>query len=302
MQALLDDIVTRVTPLLGHGKVADYIPALADVSPHQFGIAVHTVDGQIYQAGDAQTPFSIQSISKVLTLTRALSLCGDQLWQRVDREPSGQRFNSILQLEFDEGIPKNPFINAGALLIADLLQSRCASPQYSVLALIRKLAGNHSIKVNRHTAASEAEHGARSAAMAYLMKSYGNFHNDVQTVLNNYFNYCAVEMNCLELARTFSYLANEGRCAESGESILSARECKRMNALMATCGLYNAAGDFAYRVGLPAKSGVGGGIIAVIPRQLSICVWSPGLNERGNSLAGTAALEHFTDELGISIF
>lgn len=300
---LLAGILEEVRPLLGQGKVADYIPALAQVPADRLGIAVCTVEGELFTAGDAFEPFSIQSISKALSLTLALTLYQEEeIWARVGKEPSGQPFNSLVQLEFEQGIPRNPFINAGALVVSDLLETRLTAPRQRTLELVRRLCGNPAIMADQVVARSEYRHSARNAAIAYLMKAYGNFENEVDKVLQSYFNACAIRMSCVDLARAFVYLANRGVPLGESTPLLPARTTKQVNALLATCGLYDEAGDFAYRVGMPGKSGVGGGIMALIPGELSICVWSPELNKAGNSLAGTAALELLAERLGRSIF
>ncbi|MCR3930247.1 glutaminase B [Aeromonas caviae] len=300
---LLAGILEEVRPLLGQGKVADYIPALAQVPADRLGIAVCTVEGELFTAGDAFEPFSIQSISKALSLTLALTLYQEEeIWARVGKEPSGQPFNSLVQLEFEQGIPRNPFINAGALVVSDLLETRLTAPRQRTLELVRRLCGNPAIMAEQVVARSEYQHSARNAAIAYLMKAYGNFENEVDKVLQSYFNACAIRMSCVDLARAFVYLANRGVPLGESTPLLPARTTKQVNALLATCGLYDEAGDFAYRVGMPGKSGVGGGIMALIPGELSICVWSPELNKAGNSLAGTAALELLAERLGRSIF
>ncbi|UDN27800.1 glutaminase B [Aeromonas caviae] len=300
---LLAGILEEVRPLLGQGKVADYIPALAQVPADRLGIAVCTVEGELFTAGDAFEPFSIQSISKALSLTLALTLYQEEeIWVRVGKEPSGQPFNSLVQLEFEQGIPRNPFINAGALVVSDLLETRLTAPRQRTLELVRRLCGNPAIMADQVVARSEYQHSARNAAIAYLMKAYGNFENEVDKVLQSYFNACAIRMSCVDLARAFVYLANRGVPLGESTPLLPARTTKQVNALLATCGLYDEAGDFAYRVGMPGKSGVGGGIMALIPGELSICVWSPELNKAGNSLAGTAALELLAERLGRSIF
>ncbi|CAM4016112.1 MULTISPECIES: glutaminase B [Shewanella] len=299
---LLETIIEQVRPLLGKGKVADYIPALAEVDPTKLGIAVTTVDGQTIGAGDYLEPFSIQSISKVFSLTVALTLYEEgEIWSRVGKEPSGQSFNSLVQIELERGVPRNPFINAGALIIADLLQSRLGAPKHHMLEVVRKLSADPHVIYDKRVAASEYEHSARNAAIAYLMKSFGNFNNDVDRVLKNYFHYCALKMSCADLSRAMLYLANRGQSL-SGQQVVSPIQTRKLNALLATSGLYDGAGEFAYRVGMPGKSGVGGGIIAVIPGDMSICVWSPELDKNGNSLAGTAALERLSQALGRSIF
>lgn len=300
---LLEDILAQVRPLIGQGKVADYIPALAEVPADKLGIAVCTVDGETYQAGDADERFSIQSISKVLSLTVALSRYAESdIWARVGKEPSGQPFNSLLQLELEQGKPRNPFINAGALVVCDMLQSRLSAPKQRMLEVVRALSGEPDIVYDARVARSEFEHSDRNAAIAYLMKSFGNFDNDVITVLQTYFHYCALRMSCMELARTFVYLANNGHSPALEEPLISERQNRQINAMMVTSGMYDGAGEFAYRVGMPGKSGVGGGIIAVVPHEMSIAVWCPELDASGNSLAGTAALEILAQRIGRSIF
>ncbi|MGF1715031.1 glutaminase B [Photobacterium chitinilyticum] len=302
-ETLLSEILDEVRPLIGRGKVANYIPALAKVSASKLGIAVCYNDGEIIQAGDSEECFSIQSISKALSLTVAMTLYEpDEIWQRVGKEPSGHAFNSMIQLELENGIPRNPFINAGALVVSDLLHSRLSAPQYRMLEQVRELACNPHLVYDKEVAASEMQHSDRNASIAYLMRSFGNFENEVMPVLTNYFSYCALKMSCVDLARTFSYLANKGLPLGAKKNIISQTQCKQMNALLATCGLYDGAGEFAYRVGMPGKSGVGGGIIAIVPGEMSIAVWSPELDPSGNSLAGTAALELLAERIGRSIF
>ncbi|EGR2424130.1 glutaminase B [Vibrio cholerae] len=300
---ILASILDEVRPLTGQGKVADYIPALAKVPSDKLGIAVFTNQGEVITAGDAEEGFSIQSISKVLSLTLAMGLYQpDELWSRVGKEPSGQAFNSLIQLEMEQGIPRNPFINAGAIVVCDMLQSRLSAPRQRLLEFVRQLSGEPLIAYDKVVAASEMMHSDRNAAIAYLMRSFGNFHNEVIPVLHNYFHACALKMSCVELAKTFSYLANKGVSVVTGETVITPTQSKQTNALLATCGLYDGAGEFAYRVGMPGKSGVGGGIIAVVPGEMTIAVWSPALDQSGNSLAGTRALELLAQRIGRSIF
>ncbi|EKK4082651.1 glutaminase B [Cronobacter dublinensis] len=300
---LLASILEQVRPLASQGKVADYIPALADVPADRLGIAVCTVNGECFSAGDADERFSIQSISKVLSLVLAMGRYDDsEIWQRVGKDPSGQPFNSLVQLELEQGKPRNPFINAGALVVCDMLQTRLSAPKQRMLEVVRSLCGAQDIAYDTRVARSEFEHSARNAAIAYLMKSFGNFHNDVITVLQNYFHYCALKMSCAELARTFLFLANQGRATHPDTPVISPVQARQVNALMATSGMYESSGEFAWRVGMPGKSGVGGGIIAVVPHEMSIAVWSPALDSAGNSLAGIAALEILAREIGRSIF
>lgn len=300
---MLDAVLAEAAPLIGQGKVADYIPALASVDGHKLGIAISTVDGEHFSAGDAQERFSIQSISKVLSLVVAMNHYQEQeIWGRVGKDPSGQPFNSLLQLEIEQGKPRNPFINAGALVVCDMLQSRLSAPRQRMLEIIRALAGVADIAYDTVVARSEMDHAARNAAIAWLMKSFGNFHNDVTTVLQNYFHYCALRMSCAELARTFLFLAGQGHQPGLEKPVVTPMQARQINALMATSGMYQNAGEFAWRVGLPAKSGVGGGIVAIVPHEMAIAVWSPALDEAGNSLAGIAVLEALTRRLGRSVF
>jgi len=310
LQATLDDIAGEIVPHLGVGKVADYIPALAQVDPHKFGIAVTTVEGESLLAGAADERFSIQSISKVFTLTMAAEFVGQDLWQRVGREPSGSAFNSIVQLEYEHGIPRNPFINAGAVVITDIIASHCPAggvkgaqgTKTAIVDFLRQRADDAAIDFDLEVARSEKAWGYRNAALANLMKAFGNIVNDVDDVLDIYFHQCAIEMTCRQLSRAMLYFANDGTDPLTGQLVVSAERARRINSIMLTCGHYDASGDFAVRVGLPGKSGVGGGIVAIVPQRLAVAVWSPALNEQGNSHAGTLALEKFAARTGYSIF
>jgi len=301
-QAILETIAAEVEPLTHQGRVADYIPSLAHVALGQFGMCAVTLDGRYFSVGAAEQRFSIQSISKLFALTLAFRQLGDELWERVGREPSGNPFNSLVQLEQEIGKPRNPFINAGALAVTDVLCSHSVSAHLAILHFVRRLSGNGEINFDSAVAASEAATGHRNAAMAHFMKSFGRIHSPVEVLLNSYFHQCSIAMSCHELASAALFLANRGTVPGSGEHLLSASEAKRISAVLLTCGTYDAAGDFAYRVGLPAKSGVGGGIVAVVPGEMALCVWSPGLDANGNSLAGGMALERFTTLAGNSIF
>jgi glutaminase len=298
---LLQSIVTELEPLRGSGEVADYIPPLKRVDPKQFGIALMTVDGDMHVAGDADTRFSIQSISKVFALTLAMQHARDDLWNRLGREPSGTRFNSLVQLEHERGIPRNPFINAGALVVTDAILEALADAKGTFLDLVRDLSGAADAGFDLEVAQGEKETGFTNTAMAWFIKSFGNLHADPEAVLDAYFHHCAMALSCRELARAGIFLANGG-CTLDGTCMLSPQHTKRVNALMMTCGAYDAVGDFAFRVGLPAKSGVGGGILAVLPQYFSVCVWSPGLDATGNSLLGIRALELLTERSGLSVF
>ena len=304
LEAILAETQAAIAPQIGAGRVADYIPALARIDPQKFGIAVVDLKGRVTALGDAYDPFSIQSISKVFTLTLALAKRGDGLWKRVGREPSGSPFNSIVQLEQERGIPRNPFINAGAIAVSDLVlgSGNAVAVIEEITAFVGQLAQDPTIEVDQEVAASEKATGYRNASLANFMKSFGNIENPVEPVLDVYFSQCAIAMNCVQLARSALFLAAGGRDPVTGREIVSPERARRINALMLTCGHYDASGDFAFRVGLPGKSGVGGGILAVVPNRCAIGVWSPGLNANGNSLAGTLALEHLAAKAGWSVF
>ncbi|RFB80699.1 glutaminase [Methylovirgula sp. 4M-Z18] len=304
IQKLIDDVAQALSRYPNDGKVADYIPQLARVDPDHFGIAVADVDGRLFTTGDAEIPFSIQSVSKVFTLTLALGRVGDHLWKRVGREPSGSPFNSIVQLEAEHGIPRNPFINAGAIVIADVLLSghqpkACIA---EILHFLRELTGDFSIAIDPAVARSEQETGFRNRALANYMQSFKNITHPVEHTLGVYFHHCAIAMSCVQLARAGLYLANNGVNPTTGFRVVTRERARRINALMMTCGHYDASGDFAFRVGLPGKSGVGGGILAIVPGQAAIAVWSPRLNKNGNSLFGSLALEMIAEKTGWSTF
>lgn len=301
LQEVLEEITEYVAPLCHGGEVASYIPSLGEVSPEKFGICVAMADGEVYGAGDWQEPFSIQSISKVFSLALVMSYDYESIWKRVFREPSGTPFNSMIQLEADHGIPRNPFINAGALVVTDRLLTLTGDASASIRGLLRLESGNPSVDIDAVVAASEADHGHRNASMAHLLASYGNLENSVDDVLDSYFKQCALALSCEDLAKASLFLARHG-VAAGGTPFLSPNQSKRVNAVMLTCGTYDAAGEFAYRVGLPGKSGVGGGIVAIVPGRCSITVWGPALGPNGNSMAGIAALDEFTAKTGWSIF
>lgn len=287
---------------LGDGVVANYIPALAEVNPDQCALSVATLDGKITSQGDSQTAFSIQSISKVFGLMLAMERVGDDLWQRVQMEPSGQPFNSIVQLEWEKGIPRNPMINAGAILVSDVLVSHYSASKSALLSMVRNLCGSDHVQADSRVHQSELEHGSRNSALAYLMKSFGNIEADVAEVLDHYFWQCSLTMSTEDLARSLAFLANRGTCPFSGKRITSHREAQRINALMSTSGMYDQSGQFAFTVGLPAKSGVGGGIVAIVPDYGVIAAWSPPLNNYGNSVRGMEMIRKVATELGLSVY
>lgn len=301
LQSLLDSIARDVAASPARGKVADYIPALARVDARHFGMAFAPVEGPVVGTGDFRVPFSAQSVMKTFALALVLAKDDDSLWKRVGREPSGTAFNSLVHLEYEQGIPRNPFINAGALIVIDRLLGLYTDALEAVRDLVRTESGNAEIDVDLDVARSEAEYGHRNAALAHFMSSFGNLEHPVARVLDHYFRMCALRMSCADLASAGLFLARGGLRAD-GSRLLSASGAKRMNAVLLTCGTYDAAGDFAYRVGLPGKSGVGGGILTILPGRGCLCVWGPALDKSGNSAAGVDGLDAFTTRTGWSIF
>lgn len=304
LAGVVAEIAAEMAARVERGQVASYIPELSKVDPRHFGIAVVTMDGQSVVAGDADAAFSIQSISKVFTLTLALGARGDALWRRVGREPSGNPFNSIVQLEREHGIPRNPFINPGAIVVTDAILAGHAPREAigSILRFIQFLADDDSIYIDQAVAKSERETGFRNFALANYMKSFGNLDHPPELTLGVYFHHCAIAMSCRQLASAGRFLANGGRHPATGRSVVSSERARRINAMMLMCGHYDGSGDFAFRVGLPGKSGVGGGILAIVPGKASIAVWAPGLNANGNSLLGSLALEKLARAMEWSIF
>lgn len=299
---ILENIYQAILPYANEGKQADYIPELAKVNPDQFGMCIHTIYGETASIEQADTRFSIQSISKVFALAMCLSIKNDDLWKRVGKEPSGTAFNSLIQLEVEKGVPRNPFINAGAIVMADILLSHLENPEEDFLRFVRAVAGNDTIEYNRDVAISERENGYLNAAIVNLLKYHGTIENDIEEVLHFYFMMCSIEMSCRELSLAFLAFANHRRKFDYAGITLTSSQVKRINAIMQTCGFYDEAGEFAYLVGLPGKSGVGGGIVAIYPLQYSVAVWSPRLNSKGNSVMGIKALELLTTETKESIF
>ncbi|RXF70785.1 glutaminase [Hansschlegelia zhihuaiae] len=304
LQTVVAEIADEMARRPDRGEVATYIPELARVDPARFGIAVVAADGTVAMGGDADVAFSIQSVSKVFTLTLALGKIGDRLWRRVGREPSGSPFNSIVQLEREQGVPRNPFINAGAIAVTDAILSGHQPREAlgEILRFMRYLADDEQIVIDEAVAASEKGAGFRNVALANYMKSFGVIENPVDYVLGVYFHHCAIAMSCRQLAMAGRFLTHAGRNPSTGHLVVTAERARRINAVMLTCGHYDGSGEFAYRVGLPGKSGVGGGILAVAPGRASIAVWSPGLDASGNSHLGRIALETLAKRMGWSIF
>ena len=301
-QEIINTIYTDLKNEPNHGKIATYIPALGEVDPNKFGVSLQTIDGKSYNAGDSNEPFSIQSIAKVLALSLAYEFIGVKIWKRVGVEPSARAFNSLMQLELENGIPRNPLINPGAIVICDIIYSNCSTPKNRLNNFILNLVKNEDITFDEYIAKSEKETGFRNYSLVNLMKSFGNIDNEVEDVIDLYFHLCSVKMSCETLSKAFLFLANKGKCKTSDKQIISAVKNKRINAIMQTCGFYDEAGEFAFSVGLPGKSGVGGGIVAILPNKYAISVWSPNLNEKGNSYRGLEFLKRFTSMTDKTIF
>ena len=300
-QGIIETIYNDLKQSPNKGRVASYIPELSKQSNESFGIHLQHINGSTFQIGDWNVPFSIQSISKVLALSKAIDFEDNNIWKRMDVEPSGNPFNHLSLLELENGIPRNPLINAGAIVVADILVSHYKNPKEDFLNYIRTIANDDTIIYNEAVAASEQKTGFRNYAAANLLKSFNNLNNDVETVLDFYFHQCAIEMTCAQLSKAFYIFANKGQCINNKQHI-TLRQAKRINAIMLTCGFYDEAGEFAFEVGLPGKSGVGGGIVALLPNDYIISTWAPGLNPKGNSLLGMQALEQFTTKTNRSIF
>jgi len=299
---IIEEVYQEIKNIDDKGQVTSYLPELADVDPNKFGVHISTINDCNFGLGNCDDKFSIQSISKVLSLCLAYSILGEDIWERVGVEPSGTGFNSLVQLEASNGIPRNPFMNAGAIVISDILISNLKNPKEDFIEFVRSISNNSEINYSAKIAASEKIVGFRNVALCNFIKSFGNIQNDPSDVLDFYFDLCSLEMNCKDLSELFMFLANNGRNMHNSNPILTKSQSKRINALMQTCGFYDESGEFAFKVGLPGKSGVGGGIIAIHPNQYTIAVWSPGLNKKGNSYRGMKFLEEFTTKSQLSIF
>jgi glutaminase len=302
IEDVVKNVYNSVTKIEDKGQLATYIPELANVNPSSFGVHVSTTMQNCFGVGDYTKKFSIQSIVKVLSLALAYTLVKEKLWDRVKVEPSGTAFNSLIQLEIEHGIPRNPFINAGAIVVCDVLLSELERPKEDFFNFLRTLSDIQQIHYSDKVANSEKKVGYRNAAVCNLIKSFGNLENDPYEVLDFYYQICAIELSCEELSKLFLFLANDGLSPFNNNTIVSKSQAKRLNALMQTCGFYDESGEFAFKVGLPGKSGVGGGIVAIHPKQYAIAVWSPKLNRKGNSYRGMRFLEEFTTQTELSIF
>lgn len=301
-EELIQDVYQKIKNTEDKGEMASYIPELSNVDPKNFGVHISTINQVDFGIGNYNDKFSIQSIAKVLALILAYRIVGDEIWDRVGVEPSGTAFNSLVQLEADKGIPRNPFLNAGAIVVSDILLSNLKNPKEDFIDFVRSISNNTTLEYSNRIAQSEKDVGYRNVALCNFIKSFGQIENDPSDVLDFYYDLCSLEMSCKELSELFLFLANNGLGLQNKESILSESQSKRINALMQTCGFYDESGEFAFKVGLPGKSGVGGGIIAIHPDQYAIAIWSPKLNKKGNSHKGMKFLEEFTTRSELSIF
>ncbi|MEO5840394.1 MAG: glutaminase A [Acidimicrobiales bacterium] len=284
------------------GAVATYIPELARVDPNLFGIAVAIVDGRVYEVGDSRHEFTIQSVSKAFTFGVALQDHGREvLMQRVGVEPTGDAFNSII-LDEAANRPFNPMVNAGAIAVTGLIQGDDAADRWSRIIGSLSLFAGRPLDVDQEVARSEAETGHRNRAIAHLMRGFDMLRPEVDEVLDLYFRQCAVLVNAVDLALMGATLASGGRQPLSGEQVLSPQDTTSVLSVMSSCGMYDSSGDWIYRVGLPAKSGVGGGIMAILPGQAGIGVFSPRLDITGNSARGQRVCEDLSRELGMHVF
>lgn len=309
MEQTINDIFeTIIEDNLGYtamGRVASYIPELTKSSPQNLGVCLIDLNGNMYEAGDYNKKFTIQSISKVLSLMLALMDNGETyVFEKVGMEPTGDSFNSIVNLELKSlHKPFNPMINAGAIATTSMIAG--ASPEERmgrIIDLACKLSDNPNIGINESVYLSEKATGNRNRSLAYFMKSYNVIEGDVEEVLDMYFRHCSIEMDCRDIARIGSVLANDGISVLSGERIVSKHICRIVKTLMVTCGLYDASGEFAVHIGIPAKSGVGGGIMAAVPHRMGIGVYGPALDEKGNSVAGIQVLRELSEKLDLNIF
>lgn len=305
MQKLLNEIVERYRPLTGYGKVANYIPELGKTDPNLLGVSIFDVNGNLYQSGDANHLFTMQSISKPVVLLLALIDNGEErVFEKVGKEPTGDPFNSIVRLEtFTEHKPLNPMINAGAISVSQLVKGNTPEEKVDrILQFVRKITHNDSIKINEAVYQSEDKTGHRNRSMAYFLKDFGNIEGNVDDTLEVYFKQCSIELSTKDLAYIGALLARNGRDILTNEVVFPVKYSHIVKSYMATCGMYDGSGEFAINVGVPAKSGVGGGIMCSVLGKMGIGVFGPALDRKGNSYAGLRVLETLSKNLELSIY
>ncbi len=305
MELEIKKIIEDNRKYIEEGVLPGYIPELKKAKKEALGMSVVTLDGKEHHGGDYQYKFTIQSISKVISLLLALEEKGEEyVFQRVGMEPTGDPFNSMVKLEtVMPSKPFNPMINAGAIAISSMLEGRSSMGKVEkLLAFFRQITGNPGLTINENVYLSEKRTGDRNRAMAYFMKDVGVIEKDVEGSLDVYFKQCSIEVTTKDIARIGAFLANDGVDIKTGEALVDKKHIKIAKTFMFTCGMYNASGEFAINVGIPAKSGVGGGILATVPGKMGIGIVGPSLDEKGNSVAGVQMIKDFSEKYQLSLF
>ncbi|MGL4534825.1 MAG: glutaminase A [Fusobacteriaceae bacterium] len=303
MKKYLNSIVKYNRYKTSHGKVASYIPGLSKADANNLGICLIKENGEIYFAGDYETKFTIQSVSKPLTLMLAILDNGiDFVFNRVGMEPTGDAFNSIMKLETNKtGKPFNPMINAGAIEVCSMIKGEGQKRFERVLDFFKIISENPTLEINQEIYEGEKLTGNKNRSMGYFLKGENLIDGDVEEALEIYFKQCSVEVTACDLAKIGLFLA-KGGVLSTGERVVSDFVCKIVKTLMVTCGMYDGSGEFAIKVGIPSKSGVGGGIMSVVPGKMGIGVFGPALDEKGNSIAGISLLENLSSYANLSVF
>lgn len=300
----LEEMVEEAKKLTSEGTVADYIPALKKANRDSLAVAVYEQGNRCVTAGNFDEMFTLQSISKVITLALALMDRGDEVFQKVGMEPTGDPFNSMIKLEtHSPSKPLNPMINAGALAVTSMIKGATIEEKLErILSFVHEVSGNRTITYNNEVATSEFETAYLNRALCYFMKQHGVIEDDVEELLDLYTKQCAIEVNCQDLAKIGFVIANDGKEIETGRELIPRHITQILKTFMVTCGMYNESGAFAIRVGVPAKSGVSGGIMASVPQKCGIAVYGPALDEKGNSIAGMKLMELLSKKNQLSIF
>ncbi len=301
MQKTLDNALANARDIIEMGATATYIPELGNVDKNLLGICVYTQDGKKYKSGNTEDRFTIQSISKVISLAIALEVCGfDTVFRQVGMEPSGDAFNSLIQLDLHSDHPFNPMINSGALAITSYLVPRVSFDE--MLKHARTLCMDENITINEKVFRSEMDHIARNKAIAYLLQSKGVLESSVNSCLDYYVRMCSLQVTAESLANFGLILAMDGVHPVTGERLLDSKVVQTVKTIMLTCGMYDGSGKFAVEVGVPTKSGVGGGLLSVVNNRMGIGIFGPSLDEKGNSIAGQHILKQLSEELHLHMF
>ncbi|OQO99950.1 glutaminase A [Geobacillus sp. 44C] len=304
-KAELEQFVEQAKQYSRYGKVADYIPALGKADPNDLSIAIYLPDGNVIDAGDTTHKVTLQSISKIIALSLVLMDRGEQeVFKKVGMEPTGDPFNSIAKLEeIQPAKPLNPMINAGALAVTHMIAGASVEERFErLLQFVRKLSGNPTISYSEEVAQSEFETAFLNRSLCYFLKQHGIINEDVEELMDLYTKQCAIEMTCIDLARIGLVFAMDGRDPFTDEQIMPLDVARICKTFMVTCGMYNASGEFAIKIGIPAKSGVSGGILAAVPGRFGIGIFGPALDEKGNSITGMKLLELLSKTYSLSIF